>query len=199
MREVDGQRSSPTARRAMATTSAARDEFKIFTNINSTIVDPKNFDERQLRRLQRRRLHHPAQFVRAGAHRGVLPDPAERAHDLPRKMRDGDTRVLNATTGALVPIKEIEPGASVLAPRWLGEQDRGVSAFMPQGRKPGVRAPNARRHAHQGDRQPSVPYVRWLDTARAASRWFAHRGCRASRPYSEAPPCRIGKPRCWAS
>ena len=28
-------------------------EFKIFTNINSTIVDPKNFDTRSLRRLRR--------------------------------------------------------------------------------------------------------------------------------------------------
>ncbi len=41
-----GTRSCPTARRATATTSAARDDFKIFTNINSTIVDPKNFDEK---------------------------------------------------------------------------------------------------------------------------------------------------------
>jgi len=24
------------------------DEFKIFTNVNSTVVDPKNFDERSL-------------------------------------------------------------------------------------------------------------------------------------------------------
>ena len=30
----------------MGTTCAARDEFKIFTNINSTIVDPKSFDEK---------------------------------------------------------------------------------------------------------------------------------------------------------
>jgi dCTP deaminase len=38
--------SSPTAPRATATTSAAPTEFKIFTNINSTIVDPKEFDEK---------------------------------------------------------------------------------------------------------------------------------------------------------
>ena len=61
------------------------DEFKIFTNINSTIVDPKNFDEKIVRRLQGRRLHHPAELVRAGAHGRVLPHPAQRADDLPRQ------------------------------------------------------------------------------------------------------------------
>jgi dCTP deaminase len=38
--------SSATAPRATATTSAARPEFKVFTNIFSTVVDPKNFDEK---------------------------------------------------------------------------------------------------------------------------------------------------------
>ena len=54
-------------------------EFKVFTNINSTIVDPKNFDAKQLRRHRRRRLHHPAELLRAGAHGRVLPHPAQRA------------------------------------------------------------------------------------------------------------------------
>ena len=39
-------RSSATAPAATATTSAARREFKVFTNIYSTVVDPKNFDEK---------------------------------------------------------------------------------------------------------------------------------------------------------
>ena len=62
------------------------DEFKIFTNINSTVVDPKNFDRAVVRRRQGRRLHHPAQLVRARAHRRVLPDSAERADDLRRQV-----------------------------------------------------------------------------------------------------------------
>jgi deoxycytidine triphosphate deaminase len=45
-------------------------EFKIFTNVHSTVVDPKN-------------LHHPAEQLRAGAYRRVLPHPAQRADDLP--------------------------------------------------------------------------------------------------------------------
>ena len=54
-------------------------EFKIFTNINSTIVDPKAFDEKSFVDLQGRRVHHSAQFLRAGAHGRVLPHPAQRA------------------------------------------------------------------------------------------------------------------------
>ena len=62
------------------------DEFKVFTNINSAIVDPKQFDARSFVDIARRRLHHPAELVRAGAHRRVLPHPARRADDLPRQV-----------------------------------------------------------------------------------------------------------------
>ena len=58
------------------------DEFKIFTNINNTIVDPKGFDPRSFVDFTGRCLHHPAQLVRAGSLRRVLQDPAQRAHHL---------------------------------------------------------------------------------------------------------------------
>ena len=54
-------------------------EFKIFTNINSTIVDPKAFDEKSFVDFSGASVHHPAQLVRAGAHRGVFPHSAQRA------------------------------------------------------------------------------------------------------------------------
>ena len=54
-------------------------EFKVFTNIHSTVVDPKNFDEKSFVDFHERRLHHPAQQLRAGAHAGILPHPAQRA------------------------------------------------------------------------------------------------------------------------
>ena len=38
-------------------------EFKIFTNINSTIVDPKNFDPSSFVDIEGRRLHHPAELA----------------------------------------------------------------------------------------------------------------------------------------
>jgi dCTP deaminase len=42
------------------------DEFKVFTNINNTVVDPKNFDDRSFRGHEDRRLHHSPELVRAG-------------------------------------------------------------------------------------------------------------------------------------
>ena len=61
-------------------------EFKIFTNINSTIVDPEGLRPRVICRSDRRGLHHPAELVRTGAHRRILPDPAQRPDDLPRQV-----------------------------------------------------------------------------------------------------------------
>jgi dCTP deaminase len=37
---------SPTGSPRTGTTCGSRDEFKIFTNINHTVVDPKDFDPR---------------------------------------------------------------------------------------------------------------------------------------------------------
>ncbi len=71
--------------RPTATTSRVADEFKIFTNVYSTVVDPKNFDPRSFVDFQGRRLHRAAELVRAGAHGRVLPHPAQRAHGLRRQ------------------------------------------------------------------------------------------------------------------
>jgi hypothetical protein len=65
---------------------ALRVEFKIFTNINSTIVDPKDFDDRLSSTSMVRRLHHPAEFLRAGPHGRVFPHPAQRADGVPRQV-----------------------------------------------------------------------------------------------------------------
>ena len=58
------------------------DEFRIFTNVNSTIVDPKNFDAQVVRGIQGAGVHRAAEFVCAGAVGGIFPDSAERVDDL---------------------------------------------------------------------------------------------------------------------
>ena len=45
------------------------DEFKLFTNINSAIVDPKNFDSNSFVDVKKRCLPYSSQFLCAGAHR----------------------------------------------------------------------------------------------------------------------------------
>ena len=52
------------------------DEFKIFTNINSTIVDPKDFDPRSFVDFEGDVCIIPPELLRPGAHRRVLPHPA---------------------------------------------------------------------------------------------------------------------------
>ncbi len=56
------------------------DEFKIFTNVNSTIVDPKHFDERSFVTVNADVAHRAAEFVCAGALGRVLQDSARCAY-----------------------------------------------------------------------------------------------------------------------
>ena len=62
------------------------DEFQIFTNVNSTIVDPKHFDPRSLVPFKGDACSDSAEFVCAGAVGGIFPDSAERADDLPGQI-----------------------------------------------------------------------------------------------------------------
>ena len=62
------------------------DEFQIFTNVNSTIVDPKAFRSALAGGVQRRCLPDSAEFVCAGAVGGIFPDSAECADDLPGQI-----------------------------------------------------------------------------------------------------------------
>ncbi len=58
------------------------DEFRIFTNVNSTIVDPKRFDDKSFVEFKGAGLHRSPELVRAGTIGGILPYTPQRAHDL---------------------------------------------------------------------------------------------------------------------
>jgi deoxycytidine triphosphate deaminase len=110
-------------------------EFKVFTNINSTIVDPKRFDEKS--------------FVDIAADVCIIPPNSfalARTIEyfrIPRnvltvclgKCVTGDTRVVDAETGAYVPITEMSWGRKTLA--WDGWRLRpsSVSELIPQGER----------------------------------------------------------------
>jgi deoxycytidine triphosphate deaminase len=110
-------------------------EFKIFTNINSTIVDPKQFDEKS--------------FVDLTADVCIIPPNSfalartVEYFRIPRtvlvvclgKCVTGDTRVVDAETGAYVPITEMRFGKSTLALDGWRLKPAKVSAFIPQGKK----------------------------------------------------------------
>ncbi len=62
------------------------DEFKIFTNVDSAVVDPKNFAANSFVDRKTERLRHPAQQLRAGANGRILPRTARRAGHLPGQV-----------------------------------------------------------------------------------------------------------------
>jgi deoxycytidine triphosphate deaminase len=112
------------------------DEFKIFTNINSTIVDPKKFDPKSF-------VDHKGEICLIPPNSFALARSVEYFR-IPRnivticigKCVTGDTRVVDAETGAYLPITEFAWGKKTLGMRnWRLESAR-VAEFLPQGRKP---------------------------------------------------------------
>jgi deoxycytidine triphosphate deaminase len=111
-------------------------EFKLFTNLNSTIVDPKNFD--------------PNSFVDVTGDSCVIPPNSfalartVEYFRIPRnvlticlgKCVTADTRVVDAQTGALVTIAEMREGTTTVGLDEWTVREAEVSAFIPQGRKP---------------------------------------------------------------
>ena len=51
------------------------DEFKVFTNINNTVIDPEELRSAVVRRHQVRHVHRAAELVRAGADDRILSHP----------------------------------------------------------------------------------------------------------------------------
>jgi deoxycytidine triphosphate deaminase len=111
------------------------DDFKIFTNINSTIVDPKKFDEKSFVDFKGPVcIIPPNSFALAGTVE-YFRIPRSVLTVCLGKCVTGDTRLVDADTGAYVPITEMRWGKSTLA--WDGSRFKPskVSAFVPQGKR----------------------------------------------------------------
>ena len=62
------------------------DRFKIFTNINSAVVDPKNFDENSFVDFQGGCLHHPPQLLRPSQHHRAFQNPPQCVDGVPGQI-----------------------------------------------------------------------------------------------------------------
>ncbi len=136
VREVDGKRIVSYGTSSYGYDIRASDEFKIFTNINSTIVDPKAFD--------------PKSFVDFKGPVCIIPPNSfalartVEYFRIPRnvltvclgKCVTADTRVVDAETGAYLPIAQFGWGRQTLALKDWRLQPAKISAFLPQGVKP---------------------------------------------------------------
>jgi deoxycytidine triphosphate deaminase len=111
------------------------EDFKIFTNINSTIVDPKAFDEKSFVDFRGPVCIIPPNSFALASTVEYFRIPRSVLTVCLGKCVTGDTRVVDADTGAYVPITEMRWGKSTLALDSWKLKAAKVSAFIPQGRK----------------------------------------------------------------
>jgi deoxycytidine triphosphate deaminase/intein/homing endonuclease len=111
------------------------EDFKIFTNINSTIVDPKNFDEKSFVDFRGPVCIIPPNSFALASTVEYFRIPRSVLTVCLGKCVTGDTRVVDADTGAYVPITEMRWGKSTLALDSWRLKAAKVSAFVPQGKK----------------------------------------------------------------
>jgi deoxycytidine triphosphate deaminase len=111
------------------------EDFKIFTNINSTIVDPKSFDEKSFVDFKGPVCIIPPNSFALASTVEFFRIPRSVLTVCLGKCVTGDTRVVDADTGAYVPITEMRWGKSTLALDSWRLKAAKVSAFVPQGKK----------------------------------------------------------------
>jgi deoxycytidine triphosphate deaminase len=111
------------------------EDFKIFTNINSTIVDPKAFDEKSFVDFKGPVCIIPPNSFALASTVEYFRIPRSVLTICLGKCVTGDTRVVDADTGAYVPITEMRWGKSTLALENWKLKPAKVSAFLPQGKK----------------------------------------------------------------
>ena len=111
------------------------DEFKIFTNINSTIVDPKSFDEKSFVDFKGPVCIIPPNSFALASTVEYFRIPRSVLTVCLGKCATGDTRVVDADSGAYLPITQMRWGKRTLA--WDGWRLKPakVSDFIPQGKR----------------------------------------------------------------
>ena len=155
-------------------------EFKIFTNVDSAPSSiPKNFASQQLRRPHHRRLHHPAQLLRPGAHGRVFPHAARRAGDLRRQI---DLRALRHHR------QRDAAGAGMGRPRDAGVLQHHAAA--------GARSTPTRAPASSCSCRATSPARSPIATSAASTRASAASPCRGSEERHRWTDIRIrgGRP-----
>lgn len=112
------------------------DEFKIFTNINSAIIDPKNFDSNSFVDLKSDVcIIPPNSFVLARTVE-YFRIPRNVLTICLGKCLTAETRVVDAESGAYLPIGDFAFGRTTIGMHDWHLQPVKVGAFLPQGIKP---------------------------------------------------------------
>ncbi len=136
VRAVDGKRIVSYGTSSYGYDIRCSDEFKIFTNINCTIVDPKAFDEKSFVDFKGPVCIIPPNSFALARTVEYFRIPRNVLTVCLGKCLTADTRVVDADSGAYLPITELGWGRSTLTLKDWRLQPGKVSAFIPQGAKP---------------------------------------------------------------
>jgi deoxycytidine triphosphate deaminase len=112
------------------------DEFKIFTNVHSTVVDPKEFDEKSFVNFKGATCIIPPNSFALARTVEYFRIPRNVLTICLGKCVTADTRLVDAESGAYLPITEFGWGRKTLSMKDWQLRAGSVSAFIPQGIKP---------------------------------------------------------------
>ena len=111
-------------------------EFKVFTNIFSTVVDPKNFDEKSFVDIESDVCIIPPNSFALARTVEYFRIPRNVLTICLGKCLTADTRLVDAETGAYLPITEFGWGKRTLGLLNWKLQPARISGLLAQGRKP---------------------------------------------------------------
>ena len=117
-------------------------EFRIFRHIPGTVIDPKNFNPQNLESTQLHRDESGSYFILPAHSYGLgvalekLQVPGNITVICIGKCLTGDTKIVDAATGAYLPIKEFAGGQTASYSEEKGIIKTAATAVIPQGVKP---------------------------------------------------------------
>jgi deoxycytidine triphosphate deaminase len=136
VREANGHRIVSYGTSSYGYDIRCSDEFKIFTNINSTIVDPKAFDAGSFVDFKGDVCIIPPNSFALARTIEYFRIPRNVLTICLGKCVTGDTRVIDAATGALKPIAEMANARQTVGLDGWRNAVAAISDFLPQGRRP---------------------------------------------------------------
>jgi deoxycytidine triphosphate deaminase len=136
VRELNGHRIVSYGTSSYGYDIRCADEFKIFTNINSTIVDPKAFDPNSFVDIKNDVCIIPPNSFALARTVEYFRIPRDVLTICLGKCLTAETRVVDAATGAYLPMTEFGWGRTTVSlDGWRLGASR-VAELVPQGRKP---------------------------------------------------------------
>jgi deoxycytidine triphosphate deaminase len=136
VRELNGEKIVSFGTSSYGYDIRCSDEFKIFTNVHSTVVDPKHFDEKSFVNFKGPVCIIPPNSFALARTVEYFRIPRNVLTVCLGKCVTADTRLVDAETGAYLPITQFGWGKKTMSLKDWRLRPAAISAFLPQGVKP---------------------------------------------------------------